>query len=273
MHRKTYDCLSVTLPFEDSIDQNGTDAHVSVDNTSARRAMLHTEIIDGKKSHKNYKSPEVWSSHGHRRRFVIIDDRVFSRDCLQRSFQSSFRVSVETYSTLVEMETHNGNNNTLPSLILLSISNDDGVDVRKLVLNADQLAPGVPTIAIFWGRELNSLSGLIESGVKGCIPMTIRFDIAIQAVRFVLAGGTYFPAESIRAASSSPLALLHGAATRLITDRELAVIRAIQQGKPNKIIAHELNVCESTVKAHLRHIMRKLGARNRTEVAVKSVAG
>lgn len=36
---------------------------------------------------------------------------------------------------------------------------------------------------------------------------------------------------------------------------------------PNKLIAYELNMCESTVKVHVRTIMKKLKARNRTEVA------
>jgi DNA-binding NarL/FixJ family response regulator len=50
----------------------------------------------------------------------------------------------------------------------------------------------------------------------------------------------------------------------------MAVIRAIQQGKPNKIIAYELNMCESTVKVHVRHVMKKLRAKNRTDVAIKA---
>ena len=45
------------------------------------------------------------------------------------------------------------------------------------------------------------------------------------------------------------------------------MVEAIRQGKPNKIIAYELNMCESTVKVHVRAIMKKLKARNRTEVA------
>ena len=47
----------------------------------------------------------------------------------------------------------------------------------------------------------------------------------------------------------------------------MAVIRALQQGKSNKVIAYELNMCESTVKVHVRNIMKKLHATNRTEVA------
>jgi DNA-binding NarL/FixJ family response regulator len=56
----------------------------------------------------------------------------------------------------------------------------------------------------------------------------------------------------------------------LVTARELAVVRAIQKGKSNKVIAYELNMCESTVKVHVRRIMKKLTAKNRTDVAIKS---
>lgn len=55
----------------------------------------------------------------------------------------------------------------------------------------------------------------------------------------------------------------------LLSDRQAAVADAISRGKPNKVIAYELNLCESTVKVHIRSIMKKLQARNRTEVAFK----
>ena len=45
------------------------------------------------------------------------------------------------------------------------------------------------------------------------------------------------------------------------------MIDALRRGKANKIIAYELNMCESTVKVHIRNIMKKLKAKNRTEVA------
>ena len=58
----------------------------------------------------------------------------------------------------------------------------------------------------------------------------------------------------------------------LVTARELAVVRAIQKGKSNKVIAYELNMHESTVKVHVRNIMKKLKAKNRTEMAINALA-
>ena len=52
-----------------------------------------------------------------------------------------------------------------------------------------------------------------------------------------------------------------------IPSRQAAVIEALRRGKANKIIAYELNMRESTVKVHVRNIMKKLKATNRTEVA------
>ena len=42
----------------------------------------------------------------------------------------------------------------------------------------------------------------------------------------------------------------------------------MRQGKQNKIIAYELGMCETTVKVHIRLIMKKLNARNRTQVVL-----
>jgi DNA-binding NarL/FixJ family response regulator len=96
----------------------------------------------------------------------------------------------------------------------------------------------------------------------------MEFEMAVEAVRFVLAGGTYVSTDA-QGRPGLPEPQISQRST-LVTRRELAVVRAIQQGKPNKIIAYELNMCESTVKVHVRNIMRKLKAKNRTEVAIKA---
>ena len=46
------------------------------------------------------------------------------------------------------------------------------------------------------------------------------------------------------------------------------MLRSLANGRPNKLIAYELLICETTVKVHLRHIFRKLGTTNRTHAAL-----
>lgn len=59
-------------------------------------------------------------------------------------------------------------------------------------------------------------------------------------------------------------------ATQIFTPRELAVLDKLRRGKPNKIIAYELMLSQSTVKAHIRSIMKK----RRSTIALRlSVCG
>jgi DNA-binding CsgD family transcriptional regulator len=53
-----------------------------------------------------------------------------------------------------------------------------------------------------------------------------------------------------------------------LTPRELSVIDLLREGKPNKLIARQLDMQENTVKVHVRNILRKLNAANRTHAAL-----
>ena len=89
-------------------------------------------------------------------------------------------------------------------------------------------------------------------------------------MQLVSAGGLYVPPSILMALQHRPPQSenpANGQVRSLFTPRQAGVVEALRQGKPNKIIAYELTMCESTVKVHIRHIMRKLNARNRTQVA------
>ena len=54
----------------------------------------------------------------------------------------------------------------------------------------------------------------------------------------------------------------------LLSDRELVVLRCISRAMSNKLIARECNICEATVKVHVKAILRKINGKNRTEAAI-----
>ena len=86
-----------------------------------------------------------------------------------------------------------------------------------------------------------------------------------------MAGGTFIPSNVVVAEArhdvGSEIDCSH-TATRF-TGREDEVVRAMLTGKQNKLIGYELGITESSVKVHIRNIMRKLGVRNRTEAVIK----
>jgi DNA-binding NarL/FixJ family response regulator len=199
---------------------------------------------------------------------VIIESRIFLRECLQRSIQAALAIPVEALSSIADLEDRP--NKTLPRLVIVCLADSNGQEGLNALGLLSELAPSVPTIILTSKYNFDTMRAVISCGAKAYIPMSVGFEIAIEAVRFVLAGGTYVPAECLLSAIPVPAPPSSRPAPGAITSRELAVVRAIQQGKSNKIIAYDLNMCEATVKVHVRHIMKKLHAKNRTDVAIKA---
>ena len=198
---------------------------------------------------------------------AVIESRTFLRECIRRSVQSAFPLPIITYSTVVELERQQ--RGASPELIILSLVDDSGEASANTLKILSELAPRIPVIVLADKNDSELAKTAIFHGAKGYIPVTMRFEIAIEAVRFVLAGGTYVPMDCLLAGNwTVEQRVRRPPASGAVTARELAVVRAIQQGKSNKVIAYELNMCESTVKVHVRHIMKKLKAKNRTGVAI-----
>jgi two-component system nitrate/nitrite response regulator NarL len=60
---------------------------------------------------------------------------------------------------------------------------------------------------------------------------------------------------------------------RALTPRELEVLQLVSRGLSNSAIAEELVIAESTVKVHVRHILKKLNVNTRLQAALKSARG
>ena len=174
-----------------------------------------------------------------------------------------------TYPTAIELEQQLLL--TSPKLIILSWAEDNKEASSHALKILSELAPRIPIIVLAYNSDTEVARTAICHGAKGYIPITMGFEIAIEAVRFVLAGGTYVPMDCLLGRDRPEAASLPPPTSDLVTARELAVVRAIQKGKSNKVIAYELNMCESTVKVHVRRIMKKLKAKNRTEVAINAI--
>ena len=201
-------------------------------------------------------------------RFAVIEKRDFLRECLARSLSSCSTIAVESFPS-VEQALKSPKTMDA-SLMILSVVRLSEGEARRELMDLFRAMPHLPTIVLAHEEDVSGALEALGSGAKGYIPASLGFEIAIEAMRFVNAGGTYIPAECLLAARRAPVTNARPDVAGTITNRELAVIQALRQGKPNKIIAFELNMCESTVKVHVRHLMKKLHAKNRTEVAMKA---
>ena len=205
-------------------------------------------------------------------RIVIVDVRSLSRECLARVLSHERNVPVECHSSLDEWIATG--QITPPSLVVLCQSGLSNSDAIKEVERLTELAPQIghcPAVILSDNEDPDLIVRMLGKNVRGYVPTSLPIAVAIQAIELARAGGVYVPASSFIAAhrvQQSPSTAAQKS-NGLFTARQAAVVEALRRGKANKIIAYELKMRESTVKVHIRNIMKKLKATNRTEVAYK----
>ncbi len=133
--------------------------------------------------------------------------------------------------------------------------------------------PDTPIIILSAVFDKEIVEKTIEIGAAGYIPKTSSKNEIIEAVELVLSGGAYIPQDLLTAASPE-LSLLHkndkDLAQTALTPRQIDVLKLIAKGCSNKIIAHELNLTEGTVKLHVTAILKILNVYNRTGAVVEA---
>ncbi|ATG46190.1 LuxR C-terminal-related transcriptional regulator [Celeribacter ethanolicus] len=108
------------------------------------------------------------------------------------------------------------------------------------------------------------VSEILSLGGAGVILKTASLKDLANEIRFMAAGGRYVPVELIdqkRVKSRET-----GNAT--LSDREMAVLDLLSEGKQNRDIGETLGIAEATVKMHVKSICSKLGANNRTQAVI-----
>jgi DNA-binding NarL/FixJ family response regulator len=219
--------------------------------------------VDG---HDSLTSPESC--------LLILDARALDRECLAKALvDSGLAMDVLALASVDEWKRKR---DVLPPLgaILVNVGSRR-TDEPALASEISRLASefkNVPVVILSDNDDLSQILKILEYGARGYIPSSVGVAVCVEAIGLAIAGGVFIPASSFLAmrhlvtdsgmTENKPL-------SGMFTLRQEEVVQALRKGKANKIIAFELNLRESTVKVHIRNIMKKLKATNRTEVAFK----
>jgi DNA-binding NarL/FixJ family response regulator len=149
-------------------------------------------------------------------------------------------------------------------LLDLNLPDVDGLDgLVRLRL----VVPDVPVLVVSSLADPRIMRAAVRAGAAGFVPKHAHRDTYRAALEAVRAGRTYLPdgvqAEGGTSASEEAIARLG-----LLTRQQARILQLICEGKLNKQIAYELNIAETTVKAHVTAIMRKLGVLSRTQAVL-----
>lgn len=130
-----------------------------------------------------------------------------------------------------------------------------------------------PVVVLSGSCERADVIAALNTGAMGFIPKLSSSDVMLQALRLVLAGGVYIPPQAlgmldgpggVAAGTTGPKSLQQLG----LSERQQQVLALIAQGKPNKVIASDLNIAEPTVKAHITEILRALQVTNRSQAMI-----
>lgn len=207
-----------------------------------------------------------------RYRIAWIDNFSLSRDCILK-WISELQPNLEVY-TFVAFE--DCLSPTVPRFNLIIMNWHVSYDHCLSALKTLRAAFERSLIVILWSLEereqIDKMRQALTAGASGLISTrTMGVSMALTAIRFVQAGGVFVPREILL--SEPAPSIIHQPPQEdqiELTSRQRAVMSLLKKGAPNKIIAAELGMSESTVKVHVRSILMKMGAANRTQAVFKA---
>jgi len=205
-------------------------------------------------------------------KFLVVDDHALVREGLRHVLESlddrvtvlEARNATEAYA-LVEQHAD-------LDLVLLDLRLP-GVDGYTAMQELHRRHNALPVVILSGSEDTSSVVAALKMDAAGFIPKSSPREVMLQALRLVLSGGVYIPPQALGLAMLDGPGKSSNPDTKSIdkpalTERQTEVLGLIAQGKPNKIIASELNISEATVKAHVTDIMRALKVTNRAQAGV-----
>lgn len=130
------------------------------------------------------------------------------------------------------------------------------------------LSPSVPIVIVSAYDDPQTIRRALDLGASGFIPKSTRMDELRKAIRTVLGGGIFTPAEIELGEEGDPEIADLISRIHTLTPQQARVLTMLGQGLLNKQIAYELNVSEATIKAHVSAVLQKLDVDSRTQAVI-----
>ena len=204
---------------------------------------------------------------------LITDDHPLFREALRSAATEAFSegVAVEARSmeeALQQVEAHGDFD-----LVLLDLSMPDTQGFHGLLTLRNRF-PKLPVVVVSGMEDHRIITEAMSYGAAGFVPKSTARPELVQALLAAMDGEVYLPpsyrethgqdAPSCEAGSEMVERL------KSLTPQQLRVLQMLREGKLNKQIAYELDVGETTVKAHVSAILRKLKVFSRTQAVIES---
>ena len=204
-------------------------------------------------------------------RILVVDDHPLFRDGLVSLLEASGHDVVgqadggnKAVAEALRLE---------PDVVLMDIAMPqiDGMDALRRI-KAE--APQIKVVMLTASEDDTSLVTAIRSGAQGYLVKSLSTDEVLDSLDRLTHGELAVSNQDVNRMVEGLIGLVNQPAEHqkdILTVREVELLQLVADGLSNKRIAQHLSVSENTVKYHIRQILLKLDAQNRTEAVILAI--
>lgn len=195
-------------------------------------------------------------------KIMIVDDQFVSRELFKLYIEQSPDYEVlycidtsmfaDTYVLKAPLD-----------LVIMDILMKDGSNGLDAAEKIKKLKPEVKIVAVTSMPEVSWMDRAREIGIESFWYKDVSEETILDIIERTLAGESIYP-------DSTPVVTLGLAKSSEFTPREIEVLRLLTTGVGNDEIAEKLDISQSTVKTHVKHLLEKTGFETRTQLAIQS---
>lgn len=209
---------------------------------------------------------------------AVVSSQTLTREALAMLMQTAGSLTVMAAGSARELLDNDGAALSDVQVIVLHVAGKLSSELGSAqdIATLREELPDVPLFLICDSEDPDHVREALRQGIRGYASTSLTSQVLLSAIRLVRVGGTFVPvAPPEKPHGGRGIYSGDGAAGDatgdVLTVRQRQVLELLRQGKPNKVIARELELQESTVKIHVREIMRKLHVPNRTAAALLAI--
>lgn len=151
-------------------------------------------------------------------------------------------------------------------LLIVDGDHDHGTTCAQ-IRSIKERSPSLRVVMLVDRYDRGRMLAAIEAGTSAYIAKSTSPEALVKMLDLVMLGEVIIPG-AVLDQLQDPVAAQSPFSMNGLTEREAAILQCLTEGASNKLIARKLDITEATVKVHIKAILRKLQAKNRTQAAL-----
>jgi two-component system nitrate/nitrite response regulator NarL len=196
--------------------------------------------------------------------WLLHPNKLFREGMKHILVESPFEVIAEAASV---QDLDSAANGSAPDLIVLDVAGESEAAVLR---HLREQFPKSRLVILASELSTKRLTTALETGIDGYLMSDLSSEALTQSLNLVLLGEKVLPTSLAALLICGPVddVVNMPGGRRGLSQRENQILCSLLKGESNKMIANRLGITEATVKVHLKTVLRKIGAANRTQAAI-----